>query len=125
MGVGGQRHAPAALPPGKTRYPLYKRLGGPQDRSERVWKISPPTRIRSTDRPVRSESLYRLSLPGSQVNFKLTVMQHVSLGVGLLYGYLITQKVVRRSYMGKMGAGTPFAFTSLSEGMVTNIYYKF
>jgi hypothetical protein len=22
MGVGGQRHAPAALPPGKTRYPL-------------------------------------------------------------------------------------------------------
>ena len=32
-GVGGQRHAPAALPPGKTRYPLYRRLGGPQGRS--------------------------------------------------------------------------------------------
>ena len=30
MGVGGQRHTPAALPPGKTRYPLYRRLGGPQ-----------------------------------------------------------------------------------------------
>jgi hypothetical protein len=27
--VGGQRHTPAALPPGKTRYPLYRRLGGP------------------------------------------------------------------------------------------------
>jgi hypothetical protein len=27
-GVGGQRHAPAALPPGKTRYLLYRRLGG-------------------------------------------------------------------------------------------------
>jgi hypothetical protein len=27
-GVGGQRHAPAALPPGKTRYPLYRRLDG-------------------------------------------------------------------------------------------------
>ena len=26
-GVGGQHHAPAALPPGKTRYPLYRRLG--------------------------------------------------------------------------------------------------
>jgi hypothetical protein len=27
----GQRHAPAAFkPPGKTRYPLYRRLGGPQ-----------------------------------------------------------------------------------------------
>ena len=33
MGVGGQRPAPAALPPGKPRYPLYRRLGGPQGRS--------------------------------------------------------------------------------------------
>ena len=39
--VGGQHHAPAALPPGKTRYPLYRRLGGPQGRSGRVRKISP------------------------------------------------------------------------------------
>ena len=38
-GVGGQRHAPAALPPGKTRYPLYRRLGGAQGRSGRVRKI--------------------------------------------------------------------------------------
>jgi hypothetical protein len=42
--VGGQHHAPAALPPGKTRYPLYRRLGGPQCRSGRVRKISPPHR---------------------------------------------------------------------------------
>ena len=41
-GVGGQRHAPAALSPGKTRYPLYRRLGGPQGRSGQVRKISPP-----------------------------------------------------------------------------------
>jgi hypothetical protein len=40
-GVGYQRHAPAALPPGKTRYPLYRRLGGPQRRSGQVCKISP------------------------------------------------------------------------------------
>jgi hypothetical protein len=32
-GVGGQHHAPAALPPGKTRYPLYRRLDGSYDRS--------------------------------------------------------------------------------------------
>ena len=31
MGMGGQRHAPDALPLGKNRYPLYRRLGGPQD----------------------------------------------------------------------------------------------
>jgi hypothetical protein len=42
MGVGGQRHAPAALPPGMTRYPMYKRLGRPQGRSGRMLKISPP-----------------------------------------------------------------------------------
>ena len=42
MGVGGQRHAQAALPPGKTHYPLYRRLGEPQGRCGRVRKISPP-----------------------------------------------------------------------------------
>jgi len=64
MGVGGQRHAPAALPPGKTRHPLYRRLGGLQGSSERVRKISPPpTGIRSPDRPALSESLYRLRYP--------------------------------------------------------------
>jgi hypothetical protein len=41
-GVGGQHHAPSAWPPGKTRYQLYKRLGGHQGRSGRVRKISPP-----------------------------------------------------------------------------------
>ena len=36
-GVKGQRHASAAIDlPGKTRYPLYRRLGGPQDRSGQV-----------------------------------------------------------------------------------------
>ena len=42
MEVAGQHHAPAALLPEKTRYSLYRRLGGPQGRSGRVWKISPP-----------------------------------------------------------------------------------
>jgi hypothetical protein len=42
MGVGSQRHAPAALPPGMTRYPLYRRLDIPQGRSGLVLKISPP-----------------------------------------------------------------------------------
>jgi hypothetical protein len=40
--VGGQRHAPADLPPRKTRFPLYRRLGGPQGRSGRVMKNSSP-----------------------------------------------------------------------------------
>ena len=41
-GVGGQRHAQTALPPDKTRYTMYRRLGGPQDYSGRIRKISPP-----------------------------------------------------------------------------------
>jgi hypothetical protein len=39
-GVGGQH--PAALPPEKTRYPLYSGLGGTQGLFGRVRKISPP-----------------------------------------------------------------------------------
>ena len=42
MGVGGQRHTLAALLPGKTWYPLYRRLGGPQGQSGQGQKISLP-----------------------------------------------------------------------------------
>jgi hypothetical protein len=62
--VGG-RHSPAALPPGKSRYPLYWRLSGPQGLCGRVRKISSPV-IRSPDRPGRSELLYRLRYPGPE-----------------------------------------------------------
>jgi hypothetical protein len=40
-GVGGQRHAPAALPPGKPLYPLYRRLGGPQGQYGQMRKSRP------------------------------------------------------------------------------------
>ena len=54
----GQRHVPAALPPGMTWYPLYKRLGGPQGRSGGMREISPPTGVRSPDRPAPIASRY-------------------------------------------------------------------
>jgi hypothetical protein len=42
-GVVWLRPRPDRFTPGKeTRYPLYTKLGGPQGRSERVQKISPP-----------------------------------------------------------------------------------
>ena len=66
MGVGGQRYTPAALPPGKTRYPLYRRLGVSQGRSWTGTENLASTGIRSPDRPARSESLYRLSYPGPE-----------------------------------------------------------
>ena len=44
MEVGGQRHAPATFTPEQeTRYPLYRRLGGPQNRTGWVRKTSPLT----------------------------------------------------------------------------------
>jgi hypothetical protein len=58
-GAGGQHHVLAALPLGKTWYPLYRRLRGPQGWSVEVQKISPslgfdsqtvqPVAIRYTD----------------------------------------------------------------------------
>ena len=48
------------LPPGKTRYSFYRRLGGPQDRSGWGGK-SRPHRDSIPDRPALSQSLYRLS----------------------------------------------------------------
>ena len=40
-GEGSASRPGRSLPPGKTRYPLYRRLGGPQGRSGQVRKISP------------------------------------------------------------------------------------
>jgi len=59
-GVGGQRHAPAALPSGRNRYPLYKRLCRPLGRSGRVWKPPSP----KVFDPRNVQSLYRLRYPG-------------------------------------------------------------
>jgi hypothetical protein len=62
-GVRGQRHVPAALPPGKTKYHCTGWAPGP------VWTGAEnlvPTGIRSPDRPARSESLYRLRYSGPQ-----------------------------------------------------------
>ena len=50
------------LPPGKTRYPFYRRLGGPHGRSGRAENLV-PTGIRSrTVQPI-AQSLHRLSYP--------------------------------------------------------------
>ena len=55
------------LLPGKTQYPLYRRLGGPQGRSGRAENLAPPG-FDPSDRPARSQSLYRLSYPAHQTH---------------------------------------------------------
>jgi hypothetical protein len=48
-----------SLPPGKTRYPFYRRLGGPQGRSGQVRKNSPPPGFDPrTVQPVASRYTY-------------------------------------------------------------------
>jgi hypothetical protein len=46
----------------ESRYPLYKKLGGPQGRSGRVRK-SHPTGVRTPDPPTLSQSLYPVGCP--------------------------------------------------------------
>ena len=61
----GQRHAPAALDPVKDPVPIVQEAGwapGPVWTGEENF-ATPPTGIRSPDRPARSQSLYRLSYP--------------------------------------------------------------
>jgi hypothetical protein len=75
-GKGSASHPGRFLPPGKTRYPLYRRLGGPKGRSGQVRKISPPTGIRSPDRQARSQSLYRLSYPSHCYQYNSCIFIH-------------------------------------------------
>jgi len=64
LGVRGGEWSAArsgrTLPPERTQYPLYRRLGWPQGRSGRAENLA-PTGIQSPDRPARSQSLYRLT----------------------------------------------------------------
>jgi hypothetical protein len=70
MEVSGHLHAPAALPPGKrSRYPLYRRLGGPQGQYRRCGEEKDfcPSRESNPGRPVHSPLFYRLNYPGPTI----------------------------------------------------------
>ena len=82
-GMGGQRHAPAPLHPGKI-LSTYRIEGwvGPRAGLGGCEKNLAPTGVRSPDRPSRSESLYRrypgpLSGQHTEPNFKVRTVQKV------------------------------------------------
>ena len=82
------------LPPGKTRYTLYRRLGGPQGRSGQVRKISPPPGFDPrTVQPV-AQSLHRLSYP----------VHHQFKGVSKLNGWRLTQSIKFFRHIKKPGS---------------------
>jgi hypothetical protein len=85
MEVSGQIHARPLYPQGNSPwYPLYRRLGAPQNRSGRgdEKNSKPPPGIVSynPDRPARSLALYRLSYL-----LLLSLAPQPSLGHGLLH----------------------------------------
>jgi len=86
MEVGGQRHAQAALHPGKNPVPILYEAGwapGP------VWtgaKNLATIGIRSPDRPAHSESLYRLSYPGPRRDSNVEFDENPSSGISVVPG---------------------------------------
>ena len=63
-GEGSASRPGRFIPPGKTRYPLYKRLGGPQVRSRHVLKISLPLEFDPrTVQPVARRYIYNATRP--------------------------------------------------------------
>jgi len=67
MVVCGQHHAPGTLPWDETQYPLYRKLGGPQDQSEQVWKFLPPLGLDPTvQNRVRCYTNY--AIPAQETN---------------------------------------------------------
>ena len=78
MGVGGQCHAQATLPPQKTQYPLYRRLGGPHGQSGQKKKISsPPGFNPQTVQPIASRYIDWAILPSS--DYTEHNMHHMSI----------------------------------------------
>jgi len=77
-GEGSASRPGRSLPPGKTRYLLYRRLGGPQGRSGQVRKMSPspgfdsrtvqPVANRYTDYATRITDKVRVLLSGADTH---------------------------------------------------------
>ena len=97
---GGEKSASRpdrSLPPEKTRYPLYRRLGGPQGRSGQARKLSPlpgfdprtvqPVASRYTDYATRPtiNTYLRLYLVLRQINIPIPVDKTIIAEVELRY----------------------------------------
>ena len=104
------------FPPGKTRYPLYRRLGGPQGRSGRVRGISPsnwdsipgpssPCRLR-----LRVQWQMYLLLPICQARllFTASCLANFTHSVSISWIPLLSECKCRNIKCGKPKRGTTF-----------------
>jgi hypothetical protein len=91
--VGGQHHAPAALPP----VPIVQEAGWAPGLVWTCAKNLAPTGIRSPDRPARSQSLYRLSYPAHK--HVPSVSKYVLLKIGRLSEVICSFNIVVNSFV--------------------------
>jgi hypothetical protein len=98
------------------RYPLDRRLGGPQSRldapEKRKFLTLPGLELRPLGRPARSHSLYRLSYPGSGptiTDFKNTVQT----GTSVSLGYLNREKIPTKNTIKLLLMGQNVGLTQL------------
>ena len=89
-----------SLPPGTTRYPLCRRLGGSQGRSGQVQKISAPPGFDPRTVQPRSQSLYSVTdalyqydIERSQYSPKCFIFLHLYLGLKFNFSSLTTMCV--------------------------------
>ena len=94
-GVGGQHHAPAAIPPGKAWYPLYRRLGKPQGRSVRLRKISPPSRFDPRTVQAVASRYTDCAIPAAILQFFFTFFSDWTIETMLPYRTRCHQKLSR------------------------------
>jgi hypothetical protein len=68
--MGGQHHAPAILPRKKTRYPIYRALGGLQGQSGQVRKSRPQPGLELRQvQPIASRYRRIILYKESEINF--------------------------------------------------------
>jgi hypothetical protein len=112
-----QHHAPAALPPGRTRYPLYRRLGGPQGQSGRVRKISPPPGFDPrTVQPVASRYAdWAIPAPDVEVASLINTKPWlVFLGCWCMHREMVSTQLYRCLYIGRVREATVSSVMSVS-----------
>jgi hypothetical protein len=77
-GEGSASRPGRSLPPGKTRYPLCRRMGGPQSQSGQMRKILPPPAFDPrTVQPVASRYTDYVTRPTRSIS-EVTILAHVN-----------------------------------------------
>jgi len=74
-GEGSASRPGRFLHPGKTRYPMYRKLGGPQSRSGQVREISPPSEFDpQTFHPVASRYINYATRPTLKYSYNYILL---------------------------------------------------